>query len=162
MSKPGVPSETADVVVGNGEVLVRGGATGFTTDVRSQRHRLTADEPAPIGDDRGPNPYELLLASLGSCTTMTLRMYADRKEWPLDGVTVRLKHDRIHAEDCADCETKDGRIDRIRKVLTLEGDLSDEQRARLLEIADRCPVHRTLTGEIKIETRLGVSGSTDR
>ena len=135
-----------------GQVVVRGGPTGYTNTIRTQRHEWTADEPTPIGEDRGPNPYELLLSALGACTSMTLRMYADRKGWPLTGVETRLSHDRIHAEDCADCETQQGRIDRIRKTLVLEGDLTDEQRARLAEIADRCPVHRTLEGSLRIDT----------
>jgi putative redox protein len=118
---------------------------------------LTADEPEAVGgQDQGPSPYDLLLAALGTCTAMTLRLYADRKQWDLRRVEVRLRHDRIHATDCADCETKEGRIDRIQRVIGLEGDLDADQISRLLEIADRCPVHRTLTGEIKIETKLRV------
>jgi len=127
----------------------------FTQVVLDGRHELVADEPRSHGgDDRGPSPYELLLAALGACTSMTLRMYADRKEWPLEGVSVDLRHDRIHAEDCADCETEKGKIDRIERRVTLMGDLDDDQRQRLLEMADRCPVHRTLEGEIDLQTRL--------
>jgi putative redox protein len=106
------------------------------------------------GDDTGLSPYDFLLAGLGSCTSMTIRMYADRKAIPLGGVKVRLRHDKIHAEDCESCETESGRLDHIVREITLHGDLSDEQRERLLEIADRCPVHRTLTSEIHIETEL--------
>jgi uncharacterized OsmC-like protein len=118
-------------------------------------HHLIADEPVDVGGlDTGPSPYDLLLASLGACTTMTLRMYADRKGLALSGVSVRLQHSKIHASDCASCETSEGRIDRIDKVITLEGDLDDVQRARLLEIADKCPVHRTLHSEVQVRTAL--------
>src|SRR5690606_9769274 len=118
------------------------------------RHELFADEPVTMGGgDTGPSPYELLLMSLGACTSMTLRMYAKRKGWPLEGVRVVLRHDRIHAEDCLDCETKTGKIDRIDRAIAMTGPRSDEQRGPLLEIADKCPVHKTLTSEIKIVTR---------
>jgi putative redox protein len=127
----------------------------FTERVRAGRHVLRADEPAESGGtDTGPAPYDWLLAGLGACTAMTLRLYADRKAWPLAKVTVRLRHGRIHAEDCADCETKVGLVDRIERAITVEGPLDDTQRARLHEIADKCPVHRTLTSEIKIDTTL--------
>jgi putative redox protein len=133
--------------------VVESGEGKFTEHLLDGRHRLLADEPAAAGgNDRGPGPYELLLMALGSCTTMTLRLYADRKRWPLERVSVRLRHSRIYARDCADCETKEGRVDRIERVLSLEGALDTAQRQRLLEIADMCPVHRTLTSEIKIET----------
>lgn len=119
------------------------------------RHHLTADEPAPLGGtDLGPNPYELLLASLGACKAITLRMYADRKSWPLDGVSVQLTQERVHAKDCEDCEADDGVVHLVRCTLTLLGDLTPEQRSRLLEIADKCPVHRTLSGEIAIRSAL--------
>ncbi|MHC4547785.1 MAG: OsmC family protein [Planctomycetota bacterium] len=125
----------------------------FTQEVVTERHRLLADEPEALGGaDLGPSPYEWLLGALGACTSMTLRMYADRKGWPLQGVEVRLTHDRIHAKDCTDCETKEGQLDEIRRQVRLEGDLDAAQRKRLLEIAERCPVHRTLTSEIKIRT----------
>jgi len=117
------------------------------------RHRLLADEPTAFGGlDSGPNPYDLLLAALGACTAMTLRLYAERKNLPLARASVALKHARIHAADCANCETKEGMIDRIDRTITLEGALDEAQRARLLEIADKCPVHRTLTSEIEIRT----------
>lgn len=117
-------------------------------------HRLTADEPVSVGgQDSGPNPYEFLLAGLGACTSMTMRMYADRKSLPLERVTVTLKHSKIHAEDCESCETKIGMLDRIERVIAIEGDLDAEQRSKLMEIADKCPVHRTLTSEIHIVTR---------
>ncbi|NJM08175.1 alpha/beta fold hydrolase [Candidatus Gracilibacteria bacterium] len=131
------------------------GASSYTTTVRAGRHQLLADEPLSAGGaDLGLNPYDFLLAALGACTAMTLRMYADRKGWPLQGTTVRLSHAKIHASDCAECETKEGRIDRIERIITLEGPLDAEQRARLREIADRCPVHRTLHGEIEVRTRV--------
>jgi len=137
------------------EVVVRGGAAGFAQEIVVGAHRLAADEPTSAGGtDTGPNPYDLLLASLGSCTSMTVALYARRKGWPLEGVTVRLRHSRIHAADCADCETREGMIDRIERDIELAGALTDEQRARLLEIAGRCPVHRTLVSEIDIRTRL--------
>lgn len=133
------------------EVVVHTGAEGYKTDIRAGNHGLVADEPVDVGGtDLGP--YDYLLTSLGSCTGMTLRMYADRKKWPLEGVTVRLRHGRIHAEDCEDCKTEEGRVDVIRKTIAFEGPLSKDQKTRLLEIADRCPVHRTLSGEIRIET----------
>jgi putative redox protein len=116
-------------------------------------HRMLADEPASVGgEDTGPNPYEFLLSGLGACTSMTMRMYADRKALPLDRVTVTLSHRKIHAKDCADCETKVGMLDHIERVIAIEGDLDAEQRQRLMEIADKCPVHRTLTSEIRITT----------
>ena len=115
-------------------------------------HTLVADEPREAGgSDAGADPYSLLLAALGACTAMTLQIYARRKEWPLEKVEVRLEHSRIHAQDCNDCTSKDGRIDRIERHISLIGPLSDEQRTRLLEIAARCPVHRTLTSEISIK-----------
>jgi putative redox protein len=117
-------------------------------------HRLTADEPvAAGGEDTGPGPYDLVLAGLGACTSMTMRLYAERKSLPLERVTVTLKHSRIHAEDCAECETKAGTLDQIDRVIAMEGALDDEQRQRLMEIADKCPVHRTLTSEIRIVTQ---------
>jgi putative redox protein len=119
------------------------------------RHRLSADEPASLGGtDLGPNPYDFLLAGLGACTSMTLRLYAEHKKLPLDKVTVRLRHNKIHAADCADCETKEGKIDVIERDIEIRGALDDAQRRRLLEIADKCPVHRTLHGEIKMSSRL--------
>jgi uncharacterized OsmC-like protein len=136
-------------------VIVEGGATGLAQEIAAGRHRLVADEPVEAGGtDAGPSPYELLLAALGSCTSMTLSMYARRKRWPLERVTVRLRHARIHAQDCAECETKEGMLDRIEREIALTGPLSGEQRERLLEIANRCPVHRTLVSEVDIRTRL--------
>ena len=139
-----------------GLVIVEDRTIGpFAETIRSGPHVLSADEPiAGGGTDTGPSPYEYLLAALGACTAMTLRMYARQKNWPLRKVRVWLKHDKTHATDCADCETKEGKIDQIDRQIELEGPLDDEQRQRLLQIADRCPVHRTLTSEIKIRTRL--------
>ena len=119
------------------------------------RHVLLADEPADVGGtDTGPGPYDFLLTALGACTAMTIRMYADLKKLPLTKVRVTLTHDKVHAEDCADCETKVGKLDRIVRDLHFEGDLSDEQKAKLLAIADKCPVHKTLHSEIVEESRL--------
>ena len=136
-------------------VIVRGSASGPAQEIETGRHRLVADEPVEAGGtDTGPSPYELLLAALGACTSMTLSMYARRKQWPLETVTVRLQHARIHAQDCAECETKEGMLDRIDREISLTGPLDEAQRERLLEIANRCPVHRTLVSEINIRTRL--------
>lgn len=122
-------------------------------------HQLIADEPGNVGGmDSGPTPYDLLVAGLGACTTMTVRMYADAKGIPLERVSVALQHAKVHAADCSECETKDGRVDRIERVLTLEGDLDEATRAKLLEIANKCPVHRTLHGEVWVPTRLAEKG----
>jgi putative redox protein len=123
-------------------------------EIQAGPHRLVGDEPAESGGaDRGPNPYDLLLAALGSCTSMTLGLYANRKGWPLTGVAVRLRHSRVHVEDCATCESPDALLDRIDRDIALEGPLTPEQTGRLVEIAERCPVHRTLTSRIDIRTR---------
>jgi uncharacterized OsmC-like protein len=137
-----------------GVVVVRETRKGtFQQQIISGAHHLVADEPANVGGlDSGPGPYDLLLAALGACTSMTLRLYAEQKKLPLTRVEVRLRHDRIYAVDCAECETKEGLIDHIERVITLEGDLDAKQRARLMEIADKCPVHRTLKSEIDIRT----------
>jgi uncharacterized OsmC-like protein/fermentation-respiration switch protein FrsA (DUF1100 family) len=126
----------------------------FQQLVETGRHRLLADEPTAVGGlDSGPSPYDLLLAALGTCTSMTLRLYAERKALPLERTSVTLRHQRIHAADCENCETKEGMLDRIDRAVRLDGDLDEDQRRRLLEIADKCPVHRTLTSEIEIRTR---------
>ena len=133
-------------------VVTESGTGGYAQQITVGPHRLTADEPRPIGTDIGPSPYDLILAGLGACTSMTVRMYAERKKWPLKKVTVTLRHDRVHATDCADCETVVGQIDHIARLLRLEGDLDEDQRQRLAEIADKCPVHRTLHSEIIVHT----------
>lgn len=128
---------------------------GLRTEIMANGFPIVADEPERVGGTNlGPTPYDLLTASLGACTSMTLRMYADRKEWPLDSVTVHLRYRKIHARDCEKCETDEGKIDHIEREITLEGALDHSQRERLLEIADRCPVHRTLHGEIHVDTLL--------
>jgi uncharacterized OsmC-like protein/pimeloyl-ACP methyl ester carboxylesterase len=125
----------------------------FQQTISTGPHRLLADEPvAAGGEDSGPGPYDFLLASLGACTSMTMRMYADRKSLPLERITVTLTHQKIHAEDCAECETKAGMLDQIDRVIAMEGALDAEQRQKLMEIADKCPVHRTLTSEVRILT----------
>jgi putative redox protein len=147
------PATAPTVAPAEGSVVVAESGSGpYGQAITAGHHRLTADEPAPTGADTGPTPYDLLLAGLGACTSMTIRMYAERKRWPLERVTVTLRHSRIHADDCAGCQTHTGLLDRIERVIRLDGDLGDEQRTRLLEIADKCPVHRTLRSEIVIET----------
>jgi len=136
-------------------VVVTGKADGFAQDIATGAHHLRADEPvAAGGTDTGPDPYALLLAALGSCTSMTLGVYARRKKWPLEEVTVRLQHRRVYLEDCEGCEEAPRRIERIDREIRLVGPLDDQQRASLLAIADKCPVHRTLTGTFEIATRL--------
>jgi len=137
------------------EVVVHGDASGSAQQILAGSHALTADESAESGGtDIGPTPYDLLLAALGACTSMTVGMYARRKDWPLESVTVRLRHSRIHAADCATCETTAGMLDRIERDLQFIGALSPDQRAKLLEISNKCPVHRTLSSHIDIQTRL--------
>ncbi|MDT5094289.1 MAG: putative redox protein [Mycobacterium sp.] len=134
--------------------VTEAGSGTYTQQITAGRHQLVADEPRPIGDDAGPTPYDLLLAGLGACTSMTVRMYAERRGWLLERVRVTLRHSRIHAEDCAHCETAKGWIDHIDRDIELTGDLDDTQRQRLLQIAERCPVHQTLNSEIDIATSL--------
>ncbi|RKH04445.1 OsmC family protein [Corallococcus sp. CA053C] len=138
-----------------GQVEVRGASEGgLAQDIRVGTHRLRADEPQTLGgQDSGPSPYGLLAAALGACTSMTVRMYADQHGWPLTGVRVRLSHDKVHATDCAECESRVGRVDRLERLVRLEGPLTDEQRSRLLHIADLCPVHRTLESKVDVLTR---------
>jgi uncharacterized OsmC-like protein/pimeloyl-ACP methyl ester carboxylesterase len=141
---------------GEYETVARTRVDGFRTELVSGGHAMVADEPESVGGTgAGPSPYDLLSAALAACTSMTLKMYASHKKLKLASATVRVKHGKIHAADCEDCESKDGRIDRFDRELLLEGELSDEQRERMLEIADRCPVHRTLHGEVKVRTKLG-------
>jgi uncharacterized OsmC-like protein/alpha-beta hydrolase superfamily lysophospholipase len=136
-------------------VVAMTGSTGFATEVSAAGHELIADEPVSVGgSDLGPTPYGLLAAALASCTSMTLQMYAQRKGLGLDSATVSVRHSRIHAEDCETCDTREGKIDRFDRELRLGGDLDDAARQRLREIADRCPIHRTLEGEVLIETVL--------
>lgn len=135
-------------------VLVRGSAAGFAQEIVAGPHRLSADEPESAGGtDTGPTPYDLLLAALGACTSITVGIYARRKGWPLEEVRVNLRHSKTHASDCAECETKAGMLDRIERDIHFTGSLTEEQRSKLLEIANKCPVHRTLRSEIVIATR---------
>lgn len=139
-----------------GSVMVRETGEGrYTQDIVAGSHHLRADEPATVGgNDSGFTPYELLLSGLGACTSMTLRMYAEQKKWPLERVTVELNHRKIDAADCPDCKTRKGKVDRIERKITLQGDLDAAQRERLIEIANRCPVHRTLHSEVLVSTSL--------
>jgi len=135
-----------------GWVTARIGRTGFRTDATARTHTLIVDEPIAVGGtDLGPTPYESLLTALGACTAMTLRLYADRKKWPLESVTVQMRSGKSHEKDCEDCATKKVGIGVIQRRLELEGALTDEQRSRLLEIADRCPVKQTLERGIHVE-----------
>ncbi|MGA7488713.1 MAG: bifunctional alpha/beta hydrolase/OsmC family protein [Xanthobacteraceae bacterium] len=149
-----VPEPAAETAAQPGTVIVRETRRGrFQQQVTVGRHRFLADEPRDVGGlDSGPGPYDLVLAGLGACTAMTLRLYAERKALPLEEVTVELGHRKIHAADCEHCETREGMIDRIERVITLSGELDADQRRRLMEIADKCPVHRTLTSEVDIRT----------
>ena len=141
-------------------VSVNSGPLRYGQSISAGPHVLQADEPNEFGgNDTGPNPYELLLAALGACTSMTIRMYAERKQWPLLEVQVSLSHARVHAEDCAECDTKVGMVDRIELGISLVGDLSEDQRLRLLEIANKCPVHRTLVSQVQIDAKLLPAGS---
>ena len=149
------PEAVSDTVpeMPDGVVVQESRATRLQQTISAGKHRMIADEPVSVGGhDTGPAPYDFLLAALGACTSMTMRLYAERKSIPLDRITVALKHGRIYAKDCEDCETKEGMISKIDRVITMDGNLDAEQRARLMEIADKCPVHRTLTSEIKIVT----------
>lgn len=148
MVKPGEPEEGLVRVEERGEGR-------FAQTIRVGKHTLYGDEPASAGGtETGPTPYDYLLAGLGTCTSMTLRLYAERKGWPLEKVVVTLRHDKIYAQDCAECETREGRLDRIERVIELSGSLSPGQKVRLLEIAEKCPVHRTLKSEILIRSSL--------
>jgi len=140
------------------DVVVRGSATSFLQDVVTGSHRLQADEPVSYGGgDAAPGPYDYLLVALGVCTSMTIGLYARRKNLPLENITVSLHHSRIHARDCEDCETKEGMLDRIDMAVDLTGPLTAEQHAKLMEIAGKCPVHRTLKAEIDIRLKQGAA-----
>jgi uncharacterized OsmC-like protein len=150
---PGSAPVRLDGGAPDGVLVAESAARPYGQQITVGDHELFSDEPAAVGGaDTGPTPYDLVLAGLGACTSMTVRMYADRKGWPLRKVSVLLRHQRIHAKDCAVCETETGHLDHIEREVRLDGDLTDEQRARLLEIADRCPVHRSLNSEVIITT----------
>lgn len=139
----------------DGRVTVRGGGNGFVQEIVAGRHQLRSDEPMSAGGtDTGPTPYDLLMAALGACTSMTVGMYARRKQWPLTRITVHLSHSRVHARDCAVCDTEEAMLTVIDRDVEFDGPLSDAQRERLLAIANRCPVHLTLTSKIDIRTTL--------
>jgi uncharacterized OsmC-like protein/pimeloyl-ACP methyl ester carboxylesterase len=152
---PVAPEQDADLGQAPRNVVVRETRNGkFQQAISLGPHHMLADEPVAVGgDDTGPGPYDFVLAGLGACTSMTMRLYAERKALPLERVTVTLTHNKIHAEDCAECETRAGMLDQIDRVIAMEGALDAEQREKLMEIADKCPVHRTLTSEIRIVTR---------
>jgi uncharacterized OsmC-like protein/pimeloyl-ACP methyl ester carboxylesterase len=152
---PVAPEQDAATGEGPRQVVVRETRNSkLQQTISTGPHHLLADEPVSAGgEDTGPGPYDFLLAGLGACTSMTMRMYADRKSLPLERVTVTLKHQKIHAQDCAECETKEGMLDQIDRVIAMEGTLDADQRKKLMEIADKCPVHRTLTSEIRIVTK---------
>jgi putative redox protein len=137
----------------------RPGTPPYAVDILAGRHRLAADEPREVGGgDAGPDPYELLSSALAACTAMTIRMYARRKGWELGPLRVAVRHGKVHAADCAACETVGGKVDRFERVIEVEAGLSAEQREKLLEMADKCPVHRTLHGEVEVLTRLSPPG----
>ncbi len=147
--------EHAAVSGGEGAVTATTGEEGFLTEIDAAGHALLADEPIDVGGaDAGPSPYDLLSAALASCTSMTLQLYARRKDLPLTRATVQVHHRKIHARDCAECDTNEGRIDEFTRRIVLEGDLDDAARQRLLEIADRCPVHQTFSKKVRILTSL--------
>lgn len=149
------PDKEQAAVQDDGRVTARTGPQGFRTEIFAGGYSLVADEPESYGGEGlGPSPYDYLQAALGACTTMTVQLYARRKKWPLQSAVVRLRHEKIHAEDCAHCEEKQGKIDFFERELELQGELSDEQRQRLLEIAEKCPVHKTLHSEVEIRSKL--------
>ena len=153
LSSPQLQSQDRPKVT-PGEVLVTERDAAFLRGLYTSDHQWLADEPKDKGGSNlGPSPYELLLMSLGACTSMTLRMYANHKKLPIENIQVHLSHKRVHAQDCAECETRDGRVDEMERIIEYQGQLTEEQHQRLLEIADKCPVHKTLEGEIKVRTR---------
>jgi uncharacterized OsmC-like protein len=138
-----------------GEVWVEEAGEGLINRILTHKHELYTDEPVAVGGrDMAPDPYALLLSALGACTSMTLRLYAQRKQLPLKHVRVKLRHSKIHAEDCAECDDKSALLDHIERNIELTGELTEAQRTRLLEIANKCPVHKTLTSKIKIVSKL--------
>jgi uncharacterized OsmC-like protein len=142
------------------DVVVRGDARSFRQDIVAGKHHLSADEPVSAGgSDVAPSPYDYLLIALGACTSMTVGLYARRKQWPLENITVSLRHSRIHARDCQECETKEGMLDRIDTEIELTGSLTDEQRGKLMEIAAKCPVHGTLKSEINVRLQTAEKSS---
>ena len=143
-----------------GTVTARIGRSGYRIEIDASGHALISDEPIEMGgSDAGATPYDLVLAALGACTAMTLRMYADRKQWPLEGVVVHMHHSRSHAVDEQHCEDRPARLDHIERTLEIAGPLTHEQRVKLAEIAERCPVHRTLDAGVRITTRLSAAGA---
>jgi len=159
---PGGPIPVAGNPPPDAPVTVRTGPGGFRTEIEADGHCLVADEPVGIGGTgAGPTPYEYLLAGLGACTGMTLRMYADRKGWPLEDVVVRLRHGRTHEVDCENCTSPESRVERVEREIELVGPLDDAQRARLMQIADQCPVHRTLAKGFRVESRLREAAPAD-
>ena len=152
-----VEGKGADVPsIENGVVVQETGEGKFINAVSvNGRHALRADEPLSVGgNDTGPTPYDYLLTALGACKTMTMRMYAERKKWPMDRARVTLRHNKIHAEDCETCETEEGKVDQFDVEIAIEGDLSDEQRQKIYEISNRCPVHQTLINEVSVVSKL--------
>jgi len=156
---PEPPAPPAEVEPGGSVYVEESGTSRLAQSIQAGRHAWTADEPIGVGEDSGPTPYDLLLAALGACTSMTLRMYADRRGYPLEHVSVRLSHRRSHSDDCADPLGKPCTVEHVDRQLRLSGPLDQDQRARLIEIADRCPVHRTLTGDVTISTTVEESTS---
>lgn len=151
-----VAATEPDVEAPEGVVVAQTPIDSLRTEIKAGPHHLIADEPASLGGtELGPTPYGLLSAALAACTSMTLKMYAKHKKLDVDSVTVKVRHRKIHAEDCSDCESEDGRVDEFQREIVVDGTVNDDQRARLLQIADRCPVHRTLESEVKIRTREG-------
>lgn len=147
--------EELEPLVTDKQAVARIGSKGFTTEIRAGKHTFLADEPTNVGgDDLGPTPYDLLVSGLGACTIMTMRMYADRKKWPIKEIRVHLQHDHVYSEDSEASGQAPRKIDRIERLIEIEGDLDDAQRAKLMEIADKCPVHRTLHNELRVDTSL--------
>lgn len=149
--------DETEPLVTDKQAVARIGSEGFTTEIRAGKHTFLADEPGSVGgDDLGPSPYDLLVSGLGACTIMTMRMYADRKNWPIKEIRVHLQHDHVYEDDFQNAGEKPRRIDRIERIIEIDGDLDDAQRAKLMEIADKCPVHRTLHNELRVDTSLAV------